>query len=91
MGSFTLPARPRLSGGRWILAPNSSPIDPERIRLRVLDALRVQPDHAHLEALKAATRGEIDIDDRPFDDEIVVQIGDVTVVITRSSVLGGQG
>ena len=68
------------------MAPNSSPIDPERIRRRVLEALRAEPDHAHLDALKAALRGDIDIDDRPLDDEIVVQIGDVTVVITRSQV-----
>ena len=68
------------------MAPNSSPIDPELVRSRVLDALRVQPDDAHLAALTAVLRGEIDIDDRPHDDEIVVQIGEVTVVINRSSV-----
>ena len=63
---------------------HSGQLDPERIRTRVLDALRdLAPSDRQLEALAAISRGEVDIEDDPVVGEILVQIGDLTVVVAR--------
>jgi hypothetical protein len=59
------------------------PLDPERTRNEVLDALHDMPLSLELEALHAVERGEVDLEDRPIDDELVVRVGDITVTVDR--------
>lgn len=61
-----------------------TPLDPDRLRTSVLDALHALPGEVELEALHAVERGEIEIDDDPAGDELHIQIGDVTVVVERA-------
>lgn len=70
---------------------HSGQLDPERIRTRVLDALRdLQPSDRQLEALAAISRGEVDIEDNPVVGEILVQIGDLSVIVDRSECLSPE-
>lgn len=67
-------------------------LDPERIRTCVLDALRhLEPSDRQLEALAAISRGEVDIEDDPVVGQIVVQIGDLSVVVDRSECVSADG
>jgi hypothetical protein len=70
-----------------LLVAESSPIDPDLVRTNVLDALRAHPSERQMQALAAVQRGEVDIEDRPMDGEIAVQIGDLTVVVDRDRCL----
>jgi hypothetical protein len=75
--------------GQWALEeppmPRSGRFDPDLLRSRVLDALHEMPGRAELDALHAIDRGEIDIEERPVDDELLVRIGELTVVVARSA------
>jgi hypothetical protein len=59
------------------------PLDPDRTRNEVLEALHDMPSPLELEALHAVERGEVDLEDRPIDDELVVRVGEITVTVDR--------
>ena len=62
-----------------------SRIDPDRVRLCVLEALHELPGGTELEALHAVDRGELHIELGSFKEELIVHIGDLTITIDRSS------
>ena len=65
--------------------PRTTRFDPDLLRDRVLAALHELSVPTELEALHAIDRGEIDIEERPADDALIVRIGAVTVVVERSA------
>ncbi len=65
--------------------PHTTRFDPELLRTNVLEALHQLSVPTELEALHAIDRGEIDIEERPADDELLVRIGELTVVVERSA------
>lgn len=65
--------------------PRTKRFDPDLLRANVLAALHELSAPTELEALHAIDRGEIDIEERPSDDELLVRIGDLTVVVERSA------
>ncbi len=65
--------------------PRTTRFDPDLLRAHVLAALHELSVPTELEALHAIDRGEIDIEERPTDDELLVRIGEVTVVVERSA------
>lgn len=67
--------------------PHTTRFDPDLLRDRVLAALHELSVPAELEALHAIDRGEIDIEEQPTEDALLVRIGDVTVVVERSACL----
>lgn len=65
--------------------PHTTRFDPDLLRDRVLAALHELSAPTELEALHAIDRGEIDIEERPTEDALLVRIGDLTVVVERSA------
>ncbi len=65
--------------------PHTTKFDPDLLRDCVLDRLHEFSVPTELEALHAIDRGDIDIEEGPSEDELVVRIGEVTVVVQRSS------
>lgn len=66
--------------------------DPDLLRARVLAALHQLSVPTELEALHAIDRGDLDIEERPAEDALLVRIGDLTVVVERSAcVTTGEG
>ena len=63
---------------------NDSPLDPDVVRRRTLDALDVLPVDARLDALVAVERGDLEIELCPFTGELTIQIGGLRVVLDRA-------
>lgn len=60
-------------------------LDPDLLRSAFLLALEDHPEHVRARALAAVARGELDLEDRPDEGSIMVQVGDVTVTVDRST------
>lgn len=58
-------------------------VDPVLFRAAFLAGLHDHPVDRQRLALVAIDRGEVDIDDRPEEGRIVIQIGDLTVTVDR--------
>ena len=56
-------------------------LDPEIIRSRIRAAIQELPPESQLEALNAVSKGDVELSLGPSEDEIWVQIGDLTVIL----------
>ena len=64
---------------------NDSPLDPDVVRRRTLDALDVLPVDARLDALVAVERGDLEIELCSFTGELTIRIGTLRVILDRAS------
>lgn len=68
----------------------SERLDPEVIRLRIRAVLQELPPESQLKALDAVHKGDVELSLGPAEDEIWVQIGELTVILDLEDCLGPE-